>query len=365
MQKEFVFGGLPMRVLFGHGTLERLPEEAERLGMRRPMVLSTPEQRADAEALIARLDTLGAGGFFRATMHTPVDVTEAALAAVAEWKSDGLICLGGGSTTGLSKAIALRTDLPQIAVPTTYAGSEMTPILGETSNGEKRTQRSDKVLPETTIYDVDLTLGLPAALSATSGLNAVAHAVEALYAPDGNPVISLMAEAAIGAMVAALPAVLAAPGDRHARAQALYGAWLCGVCLGTVGMGLHHKLCHTLGGSFDLPHAPTHAVVLPYAVAYNASAAPDAMAVLRRQLGSSDPAVALHELGRRLGAPASLGTLGLRESDLDRAAQLATERSYPNPRPLVRQAIRSLLDDALHGRTPRQTEAATASGVGN
>jgi alcohol dehydrogenase class IV len=182
--------------------------------------------------------------------------------------------VGGGSTTGLGKAIALATGLDQIVVPTTYAGSEMTPILGQTERGVKTTQRSPAILPEVVIYDVDLTLTLPPALTATSGLNAIAHAVEALYAQDRNPIVSLMAEEGIAALARSLPVLVDAASDLAARSDALYGAWLCGACLGAVGMALHHKLCHTLGGSFDLPHAETHAVVLPHAVAYNSAAAP-------------------------------------------------------------------------------------------
>lgn len=359
MQSDFVFNGLPMRVLFGDGTVARLAEEAARLGMRRPLVLSTPEQQGQAQDILALLGDANSGGFFGATMHTPVAVTEQAMAVVAERRSDGLIAFGGGSTTGLSKAIALRTDLPQIAIPTTYAGSEMTPILGETREGEKHTLRSDKVLPETTIYDIAYTLGLPPAMSATSGLNALAHAVEALYARDRNPIISVMAETAIGALVHALPAVLARPGDRAARTEALYGAWLCGITLGAVEMGLHHKLCHTLGGAFDLPHAQTHSVVLPYAVAYNAAAAPEAVAVLRRVFGQDNVAGALSKFGRQIGAPSSLSSLGLRESDLDRAADMATAKPYPNPRALDRTSIRALLDDAYHGRSPGASAGTT------
>ena len=200
-------------------------------------------------------------------MHTPTDVTERGLARARELDADCLVALGGGSTTGLGKAIALRTDLPQVAVPTTYAGSEATPILGETVGGRKTTLRSPKVLPEVIVYDVDLTLTLPASLSATSGINAIAHAVEALYAKEANPVVSMLATAGIAALARALPRIAADLRDLDARSDALYGAWACGTCLGSVGMALHHKLCHVLGGTFDLPHAETHAVVLPHAVA--------------------------------------------------------------------------------------------------
>jgi len=268
-------------------------------------------------------------------------------------KADCTVAIGGGSTTGLGKAIALRTDLPQIVVPTTYAGSEATPIVGETQDGRKTTQRNMKVLPEVIIYDVELTLTLPPGLSATSGINAIAHAVEALYTQDSNPVISMMAQEGIEALARALPLIVKTPNDKSARADALYGAWLCGVCLGAVGMALHHKLCHTLGGSFNLPHAETHTVILPHAVAYNTVAAPDTMAQVARALGSTTAAVGLFELARSLCAPASLKEIGMPESGIDRAAELATASPYWNPRPIDRSGIHLLIEDAFYGRPPR------------
>src|SRR5262245_41396051 len=255
--QPFSYTADPVRVIFGRGTIDRIGDEVKRLGKARALVLSTPQQAAQAHALANRLGPLAAGVFAEAAMHTPVEVTERALAVVAQVKADCTVALGGGSTTGLGKAIALRTDLPQIAVPTTYAGSEATAIIGETRDGLKVTQRTLKVLPEVIVYDVDLTMSLSPALTATSGMNAIAHAVEALYAQDRNPVTSLMAEEGIRALARALPAITADPRDAEARSDALYGAWLCGTCLNAVGMALHHKLCHTLGGSFDLPHAET------------------------------------------------------------------------------------------------------------
>ena len=278
---------------------------------------------------------------------------EPALPRVNELDADGVVAIGGGSTTGLGKAIALRTDLPQIVVPTSYAGSEMTPILGETQEGLKTTQSSPKVLPETVIYDVDLTMTMPPSLSATSGLNAIAHAVEALYAQDRNPVISMMAEQAIAAMGRALPAIVADPKNREARADALYGAWLCGLCLGSVGMALHHKLCHVVGGSFNLPHADTHTVILPYAMAYNAKAAPEADQAVARALGGRDSTSALVDLATKLGSPNSLKSLGMAESDIDRAADLAVQNPYWNPRPIERAPIRQLIADAWAGNPPK------------
>ena len=344
----FTYQSNPGRVIFGSGTIDRAGAELERLGVERALVLTTSAQAAEGRALAGRLGDRAAGVFAGATMHTPVAVTETALRAVREHRADGVVALGGGSTTGLGKAIAARLDLPQLVLPTTYAGSEMTPILGETENGVKRTRSDPGILPETVIYDVDLTLGLPAGLSATSGLNAIAHAIEALYARDRNPIVSLMAVDAIGKLVVALPRIVDDPADRDARADALYGAWLCGVCLGSVGMSLHHKLCHTLGGAFDLPHAETHSVLLPHALAFNAPAVPDVMSRLEPVLGA-EPAVALQALGRRLGAPTGLAALGMPEEGVDRAADLAMANAYWNPRPLDRAGIRSLLVRAWTG----------------
>ena len=340
----FVFTGLPARVIFGPGRLAELGAEADRLGMRRPLILTGKQQAPlgrDAAKLIS-----GATTFDGAVMHTPVTVTETAMRIVRERGVDGTIAIGGGSAIGLGKAIAWRTNCPQIAVPTTYAGSEMTPILGETADGAKTTRRDTKIQPETVIYDPELTLGLPVPLSVTSGMNAIAHSVEALYAKDGNPVISMMAEEGIRALAGALPRL------SDARTEALYGAWLCGTVLGATGMALHHKLCHVLGGSFDLPHAETHTVVLPHAVAYNAGAAPEAMARIARALGARSAASGLFDLERALGAPLTLRGIGMREEDLDRAADLAVASPYWNPAPITRDGIRKLLNDAFHGRRP-------------
>ncbi|MGB2887482.1 MAG: maleylacetate reductase [Candidatus Acidiferrales bacterium] len=351
--QTFVYKNLPTRVVFGSGTIVRLRSEAERLGLRRVVVLSTPGKVDQARQAVAALGDLAAGMFAGAMMHTPVEVTDRALSVIKKTNADGTVAIGGGSTTGLGKAIALRTDLPQIVVPTTYAGSEMTPILGETKDGVKATQKSFKVLPEVVIYDVDLTLSLPAKLSATSGINAIAHAVEALYAQDRNLIVSLMAEEGISTLHRALPRIVVQPGDREARSDALYGAWLCGVCLGQVGMALHHKLCHALGGSFNLPHAETHAVVLPHALAYNASAAPEAGARISRALGgAADPAVALYELAGRLGAARALKDLGMPENGIERAADLAVSNPYWNPMPIERDAVRMLIARAWAGEPP-------------
>ncbi|MFN4154368.1 MAG: maleylacetate reductase [Paracoccaceae bacterium] len=347
----FIYTGQPSRVVFGFGTTASLPEEMARLGTRRALILSTPPQEVQAQMLADLLGEATVGVFAGAVMHTPVDISDMAADRARQLKADVVIAIGGGSTTGLGKAIALRTGLPQIVLPTTYAGSEMTPILGETSGGQKRTQTTPKVLPQVVIYDVDHTMDLPVVMSGTSGINAIAHAVEALYAREANPVISLMAVEGIGALARALPAIARDPGDRAARFDALYGAWLCGICLGSVGMALHHKLCHTLGGSFDLPHAETHTLILPHALAYNAPAIPEAMARLRAVLGP-DPARALYDLGLAVGVPISLAALGMPEDGIPRAVDLALANPYWNPRPLERDALNALITRAHAGHPP-------------
>jgi maleylacetate reductase len=294
-----------------------------------------------------------------ARMHVPVEVARRARDLAAELGADGCVAVGGGSAVGLGKAIALEHDLPVIAVPTTYAGSEMTPVWGLTEGGQKRTGRDVRVLPRSVLYDPELTLTLPAQLSATSGMNAIAHAVEGLYAPDATPIISLMAEEGVRAMAGALPRVVADGADLDARSDAQYGAWLCGAVLAATTMSLHHKLCHTLGGTLDLPHAQTHTVVLPHALAYNQPAAPEAVAALARALGGDpDPARALWELAGRLGAPRSLRELGMAEDDIPRIAELAVANPYANPRPVTRDGIEALLWTAWTGAPPPRTAPA-------
>ena len=352
MIAPFTYEQLPGRVVFGAGTLDRLPEEVSRLGAQRAIVLSTPEQADVAHDVARRLGAHSAGVFAQAVMHVPIETARVAREEARRLDADCAVAVGGGSTIGLGKAIALDSGLPIIAVPTTYAGSEMTPIYGLTEDGLKKTGRDRRVLPRTVIYDPTLTLTLPTALSATSGMNAIAHCVEALYAVDANPIVSMWAEEGIRALAASLPTIMGVPQDLAARTQAQYGAWLAGASLGAVGMALHHKLCHTLGGTFNLPHAETHTIVLPHATAYNRAAAPEAMARISRAIGGGDPARGLHHLAQRLGAPVALHTLGLKEADLDRAADIATREPYPNPRPVDRAGVRQLLQDAWAGSAP-------------
>ncbi|WGX98800.1 maleylacetate reductase [Nocardioides sp. L-11A] len=345
----FVHDAQPMRVVFGSGAVERVAEEVDRLGLRRVLVLSTPRQGVLAARVTALLGERAAGTFDGARMHVPVASVVAAEAVVAATGADGCLAIGGGSTIGLAKALALRLGLPSVVVPTTYAGSEMTPIWGLTEDGRKTTGRDPVVLPRSVVYDPDLTHDLPAAVSGPSGLNAIAHAVEALYAPDGTPVVSALAERGVRDLVTALPSVVADGSDAEARSRALEGAWLCGACLGATTMGLHHKLCHALGGMLDLPHAETHAIVLPHVAAYNLAVAPEAEAVLRRTLETDDVAAALRALARQVGVPDGLRALGVDHADLARVVDEVLAAPYRNPRTPTRGDLEAILEAAWQG----------------
>ncbi|NMO02435.1 maleylacetate reductase [Gordonia sp. TBRC 11910] len=353
MTFDFVYEALPMRVRFGVGALSELPAELDHLDLKRVLVLCSPGHESVGRMVADALGDRCVGVRPDAVMHVPADVAARASAAAAELNADGCVTVGGGSAIGLGKAIALKHDLPIVAVPTTYAGSEMTPVWGMTTDGRKETGRDHRVLPRSVVYDPTLSMTLPVDISVTSGINALAHAVEGLYAPDASPIISLLAEEGVRALTTALPSLVAAPSDAQARSGALYGAWLCGAVLGATTMSLHHKLCHALGGTLNLPHAATHTVVLPHALAYNQSHAPSALAALSRAIpGDGDPASRLFAFAQSLGAPASLAELGMAETDIDRIADEVTSRPYGNPRPITVDAVRALLADAWAGRPP-------------
>lgn len=361
--REFVHSSQASRVVFGLGAVRHVGREADALGVKRALLLTTPGQTRLAQRVSDLLGAASVGHYCGAAMHVPIQAAREAGAEASRLRADSLIAIGGGSTTGLAKAIALDTGLPILAIPTTYAGSEMTPIFGVTEAGLKKTGRDARVLPRCVIYDPELTLGLPLRVSICSGLNGIAHAAEGLYAQNGNPLTDLMAEEGIAALARAMPAIRARPGDVDARSDALYGAWLCGAVLGQVGMALHHKLCHTLGGSFNLPHAETHAVILPHALAFNAAAAPQAMLRIARalgRLGQCSAEQAMFELAQENGAVRSLREIGMKPGELDQAADLAVHNPYWNPRPVGpqdRAEIRALLQRAFDGAPPEEPAA--------
>ena len=292
--------------------------------------------------------------YAKAVQHVPIESVNIALELVERFGINGLVAVGGGSPIGLAKAIALNTNLSILAIPTTYAGSEMTPIWGITEDGLKKTGNNPIVKPKTVIYDPALTVTLPTKLTVTSGMNAIAHCVEALYAENANPIISMLAEDGIRALVRSLPKIMEDPTDLEARADAQYGCWLASTALGSVGMALHHKLCHTLGGTYNLLHADTHTVVISHVVAYNASHAPEAMAAIARAFNTSEQNVAgiLFDFIKSLNGPVSLKEIGLKEEAIQEATKLATKNPYYNPRPLEKEAIYQLLIDAYQGIRP-------------
>jgi maleylacetate reductase len=348
---EFEYDALPVRVIFGLGVAGReLAAVLDDLDVHRALVIVTEREEPLARRLIAPFPERVAGLFTDVHPHVPVAIAEAARAAVARHGADAVLSIGGGSTTGTAKAVALTTGLPIVAVPTTYAGSEVTPVWGLTEDGRKTTGTDRRVLPRAVVYDPELTVTLPPALSAVSGLNAMAHCVEAFWGPRANPVTSLMAEEGIRALSCGLSGVVHDPGNLEARSGVLYGAWLAGTVFATAGSGLHHKICHVLGGAYDLPHAELHAVVLPHAAALVASSLPDVDARLAEALRAPDgtAASALATLARRLGVPTALREIGLPEDELARATRLVAEYVPDWPQ----AEIEALLSAAWRGDLP-------------
>lgn len=346
MSSQFTSEWSSVRVVFGAGSVERLGTELDALGLARALLVTTPRRDATIEQVRRELGEKLAGVCDIAAMHVPVDRVQRAVIDVDRVRPDVLLAAGGGSPIGLAKAIARERRLPIVAVPTTYAGSEMTSIWGLTSGETKTTGRDPSVAPRLVIYDPVLTMALPAQTSAASGMNAIAHAVEAMYAPNVSPLATAAAEDAIRALGRALPLVAANPRDLDARTLALRGAHAAGLSLELAPMGLHHKLCHVLGG-LGLPHAETHAALLPHVVAFNAAAAPEAMARIASALGVTSAADGLASLNRRQGLTMSLGDLGLTPDKAERAAAAIAGTTFPNPRAVTAEVVHRLLLDAM------------------
>ena len=346
MPPSFTHDAPAQRVVFGAGAIARVGDEAARLGVARALVIATPGSGARLGARVA--DLLGsrsAGVHAEAVIHVPRAVAEAGLAAAKSTKADGLIAAGGGSAIGLAKIIARDTGLPIVALPTTYSGSEATPIWGTSEGERKTTGRDTKVLPRTVIYDPELTLGLPAAVTAASAMNAIAHCVEGLWVADRTPVTVAYATEAMRRFGANLPRAVANGSDLDARAECLIGAWLAGTVL-TGGTGLHHKLAHVLGG-YGLPHAETHAIILPHVTRFNLANAADARARLADALGNADPAGALAAMVKGFPIPQRLRDVGFDTGKLDDAAGQVAALAIKEPRPVSAADARAILTDAL------------------
>jgi alcohol dehydrogenase class IV len=363
--RPFTYNALPGRIVFGVGCRSEIASEVDALGLRRIMVIADENAKADADELVDLLDDRVVTRWHEIAQHVPTELADAARHAATDHEIDGIVTVGGGSTTGLGKAIALVRDAPIVAVPTTYAGSEMTPIYGLTGE-HKETGRDLRVLPRAVVYDPELTVDLPVAVTTTSAFNAIAHSVEALYGPDSNPITSLMAQDAIRVLTAALPRLNADPHDVDLRSDLLYGAYLAGAVLAAVGMALHHKVCHVLGGSFGLVHGDVNAVVLPHVVAYNAKGAPEAIDKVGSAMDVADPAAALFDLAAAVGAPVSLESLGMPHEGLDEAARRTVSETSFNPTAVDEPSIRRLLEAAWRGQRPqRRGAAAAAVGLGS
>lgn len=345
------YEALPSRVVFGAGALTRLAAEVDRFGASRVVLIDGLFDEALRARIEAELAGRHAGTIDEVAQHVPAEVAARALTQARAVNADGLIALGGGSATGLAKAVALETGVPILAVPTTYAGSEMTPIWGITAAGRKTTGSDPRVLPRTVVYDPELLLSLPLPVGAASGMNAMAHCVEALWTPAANPVTDAVAGDGMERLARGLRAANADPGDLEARAEALRGAWLGGTALAVAGTGLHHKLCHVLGGSFGLPHAEVHAAVLPWVVDYYRGAAPGALSRIAGALGTDDAVTGLLDLARDLGLGGGLAGLGLPEAALEEAADQAVEVAPQTPAPIDRDGIREILGNAFTNGT--------------
>jgi maleylacetate reductase len=351
---RFEYTSHPSRIVFGPGRVADVADEVDRLGAGHVFLIADGQAKDLADETSGRLGSRVAGRWHEVIQHVPVELAERARAAVAEAGADAVVCLGGGSSTGLAKAIALSHELPILAVPTTYAGSEQTTIYGLTGGRHKQTGTSPVVLPKVVVYDPLLTVGLPPGVTGPSAFNALAHSVEALWATGCNPVTTALALEGVRAIARSLPAVMAEPTDVEGRGDLLYGAYLSGIALGTTSAGLHHKLCHVLGGTFNLVHADAHAAVLPHALAFNAPALPEEMARLAAALGTpaGDPAAALWDLAVASDVTTSLASLGLTADDLPEAASRAASEITVNPVPVDADALLGILQRAFAGTRP-------------
>ncbi|GAB2717935.1 maleylacetate reductase [Arthrobacter bambusae] len=353
MGLEFDHTTLGQRVLFGSGKAAgNVAAEVSRTGARRVMLIAARTAAGIARDVAAGIDV--ALEYDEVVMHVPVETADRARAAAAEHAIDLIVSVGGGSTTGLAKAVALTTGIPIISVPTTYAGSEATNVWGLTEGARKITGVEDRVLPATVVYDADLTVSLPVGMSVASGLNGMAHCIDSLWAPRTDPINQAIALEGIRALAAGLPAIAADPQGLPGREQALYGAYLAAVSFASAGSGMHHKICHVLGGTFNLPHAQTHATVLPYVLAFNQAAAPEAANRTAAAFGTDDALAGLQNLRERLHAPTRLADYGFTARNIAEAVDVALPAiPASNPRPVTEASLTALLRAALTGEDPK------------
>jgi alcohol dehydrogenase class IV len=350
---RFVHDTLPQRVSFGSGeAAAHLEREVAELGASRVMVIASKREMDIADSITGNLRVLLR--YDDVVMHVPVEVAARGREAAAQHKVDAIVSVGGGSTTGLAKAIALTTGLPVVAVPTTYAGSEATAVWGLTESDRKTTGTDPRVLPKVIVYDAALTLTLPVPISVASGLNALAHCVDAMWAPKADPINAALAAEGIRALAEGLPKVVTDPSGIDGREYALYAAYLSAVAFASAGSALHHEICHVLGGAYNLPHAQTHAIVLPYVLAFNGPAAPEAAHRIAAAFGTNRAIDGLEDLRREIGAPHALRDYGFAEDAIPEAAEAILPAVPPsNPRPVTVADLERLLRAAWSGADPK------------
>lgn len=339
----------PQRVLFGAGrALEHIGTAVAELEAQRILLVAGDSATGLGDAIavatpvVARIRDI--------VQHVPLRNAMDAVAVAVRDDADLIVAVGGGSAMGLAKIVARETGLPIVAVPTTFAGSEATDVWGVTEDGRKTTGADPRVLPAVVVYDAELSSTLPARLAVASGMNAVAHAVDGFWAPRADPINRALGAEGLRALVPGLRSLAVDPADLRAREQTLYGAYLAAVAFASAGSGMHHKICHALGGTFDLPHAQTHSVVIGHVAAFNSAAAPDAAERINAALGSATPGSGLFALRRELGAPGSLRELGFEASAIPEAAELILPSIPPsNPRAVTRLDLEDLLRAAWAG----------------
>jgi alcohol dehydrogenase class IV len=354
---DFVYEQPETRVVAGEDLVATLADEVRRLGSERAIVIATPSQWEEAGHAAEALGALGVAVFVENAPHVPIEVARRAREKAHDTRANAIVTIGGGNAIGVGKVVALELGIPIIAIPTTYSGSEATPSYGWTEAGVKKISRDDRTLPRTVLYDPALAVSLPPGVSATSGMNALAHLVMALYATDSNPIGDLLGAEGIRVLSRALPAVVAEPKSLNARADAFYGSWLAGSLAGSMlrigaGGGFHYALCHILGGSFGLGHAEVHSVLLPHSVALVRDADPDATRKIADAMEVADPAHAVYDLAADLGCPQSLGEIGMPEDGLDRVVGMALDAVSSGPRTPTRESVGKLLDAAFRGTRP-------------
>jgi maleylacetate reductase len=349
---SFVYEGLPVRVVFGAGSRHGLGEELDRLGLGQVVLIASGSSRAEADALVGVLDHRLTWRVDGVRQHVPADLAAQVADDAARVSADGVVTLGGGSATGLGKALARDTGMPLGAVPTTYAGSEMTAVWGMTRDGRKTTGRDARVLPRTVVYDPELTYSLPPLTTAASGMNAVAHCLEALWSSGASPLSRPLALEGARALCEGLPGLLADPGSTTGRSRALAAACQAGMALATAGPGLHHRLCHVLGGRYDMPHAQTHAALLPHVVAFNEPVLGPLAARMAVAVGAGRASTGLYDLSVRLGLPMALSELGMPRSAIEEVAAEVAADPPANPRPVDEECLRAVLRAAWSGDHP-------------